>query len=262
LPELLKHVPEKIHTYVEPFVGGGALFFELARQRRFKHAILNDKNEELMNAYVEIWRSLPSLLVVLERHAKQWAARTIEGRSEYFYEVRAQDPKDLNDVHRAARFIFLNKTCFNGLYRVNLAGKFNVPMGSYKNPTICDADNLRAVSEALKAAKVEFWKCDFAACLGPGDFTYCDPPYDILGENADFTGYTAGGFTWADQERLELIARAYAFSPGTKVVLSNADTPRVRKLYAKWSIHDVKAERAINSRAERRGKITELVITP
>jgi DNA adenine methylase len=262
LPELLRFVPEKIHTYVEPFVGGGALFFELAKQRRFKHAILNDKNEELMNAYVEIWRSLPALLVVLERHAKQWAARTIEGRAEYFYEVRAQDPKELNDVHRAARFIFLNKTCFNGLYRVNQAGKFNTPVGRYANPTICDVENLRAVSEVFKAIKIEFWRSDFGACIGVGDFTYCDPPYDVLNENADFTGYTAGGFTWADQERLEMVAYASAKRPGTKVVLSNADTPRVRKLYSKWSIHDVKAERTINSKADRRGKITELVITP
>lgn len=263
LPELLKHVPEKIHTYVEPFVGGGALFFELAKQRRFKHAILNDKNEELMNVYVAIWRSLPALLVVLERHKTEWAARTIDGRAEYFYEVRSWDIAELNDVNRAARFIFLNKTCFNGLYRVNLAGKFNVPVGRYANPTICDADNLRAVSEALKAIKIEFWRVDFENTLGLGDFTYCDPPYDILGENADFTSYTAGGFTWADQERLEKAARdSLSIGKHMRIVLSNASTPRVRKLYENWSIHEVKAERAINSKADRRGKITELVITP
>ncbi len=262
LPELLKHVPAKIHTYVEPFVGGGALFFELVKQRRFKHAILNDKNEELMNAYITLWRSFPALLTVLLRYSMRFLEKSPVDRAKYYYEVRAEDPASLNDAQRAARFIFLNRTCFNGLYRVNKSGKFNTPIGRYANPTICDEKNLRAVSDALKSIEIEFWRGDFEACMGIGDFTYCDPPYDILGENADFTSYTAGGFTWGDQERLEMVAYASAKRPGSKVVLSNADTPRVRKLYAKWSIHDVKAERAINSRADRRGKITELVITP
>jgi len=261
LPELLKHVPEKIDTYVEPFVGGGALFFELANQRRFRKAIICDMNAELINAFVVVWRSFPALVIQLERHKEKHS-------EEYFYEVRALDTSALSDVARAARFIYLNKTCFNGLYRVNKAGKFNVPFGKYKNPTVCDLENLREVSKLLREVEIEFVVADYGRLLenldvfgkGGFHFVYCDPPYDTISKNADFTSYTEGGFGWKEQERLEAIARAIP-AGRTKIVLSNADTPRVRKLYEKWTLHEVRAERSINSNPDKRGKVGELVIT-
>jgi DNA adenine methylase len=262
LPELLKHVPEEIGTYVEPFVGGGALFFELARQGRFQRAAICDANEELINAYIVIWRSLPALLVQLDRHKYE---------EKHYYEVRAQDPSTLSDVARAARFIFLNKTCFNGLYRVNRAGKFNVPFGKYTNPLICDADNLREVSKLLQGFDIEY-HCGqfgnvFPSTAQPAtgdDFIYCDPPYDILSENADFTSYTPGGFGWNEQEFLAQRAgevRDAVMSWGCPIALSNADTPRIRELYKEWNLHEVKAERSINSKASKRGKVGELILT-
>jgi DNA adenine methylase len=263
LPQLLSQLPAKIETYVEPFVGGGALFFALAEQKRFKKAILNDTNAELINAYVCVWRSLPALLVQLSRHRYEEA---------YYYQVRedfntyvfskygnARSRSVNGDVAQAARFIYLNKTCFNGLWRVNSDGFFNVPFGTYKNPTICDVDNLREVSNMLKSIDVSFCNYDFVGTvaadkLGKKDVVYCDPPYDDVSmkKTKSFTKYGKHDFRWIDQEAL-------AEWPCWTMV-TNADTKRIRKLYRGHSIEVVGMRRNVNSVAANRGKVNELII--
>lgn len=255
LPELLKHVPARIGCYVEPFVGGGALFFELASRDVFKSAVLTDKNAELINFYAQVQRNPHGLIEVAGKLAKEYSEA-------HFYEVR--DLFNLRrgvstkriDIEKAAMFLYLNKTCFNGLWRVNRKGLFNVPWGKYASPTIVDADAIFQASALLK--KVVLAVSDFeGAVMGGGDFIYCDPPYDVVSETADFTGYTAGGFGWSEQERLERWARKL----DARVVMSNADTPRIRKLYDKgWKLHGVKAARAINSKGDKRGKVGELIM--
>jgi DNA adenine methylase len=184
----------------------------------------------------------------------------------YYYQVRALDPAELSDVEIAARFIYLNRTCFNGLYRVNASGKFNVPAGRYRKPAIADAANLRACEHAL--ADTDVGVGDFASINpSPKDFVYFDPPYDPMpteGQNESFTGYTSGGFDAADQARL----RDYAVEltqQGVFVILSNHDTPRVRRLYEEESdvfeVHQIMASRAINSDAAGRGKVAEVLIS-
>ena len=179
---------------------------------------------------------------------------------DYFYEVRAQTKEDLTSVQRAARFIFLNKTCFNGLYRVNSKGKFNVPFGKYKNPRICDEEGLRSASLALKKTIVD--NKDFEELLKKAnttDFVYFDPPYQPLNEISSFTSYTAKKFDETEQKRL---AKTYAIlaEKGCFVMLSNSDTPLIRELYKDFYIHEVQASRAINRNGNGRGKLTELLI--
>ena len=184
----------------------------------------------------------------------------MKNEKDYFYEVRAQIKEDLTPVQRAARFIFLNKTCFNGLYRVNSKGKFNVPFGKYKNPKICDEEGLRSASLALKETIVD--NKDFEELLKKAnttDFIYFDPPYQPLNETSSFTSYTAKKFDKAEQKRL---SKTYArlAEKGCFVMLSNSDTPLIRELYKDFYIHEVQANRAINRNGDGRGKITELLI--
>lgn len=250
LPELLPHVPEEISTYCEPFIGGGALFFSVAAGRRFQHARLSDKNLQLIDTYRAVQTAVESVISEL---------RVCEYAREFYYAMRAHKPRSLVEV--AVRTIYLNKTCFNGLYRVNKRGEFNVPFGKYDNPTICDADNLRACSQAL--VDVELVNCDFEDVLNTctlGDFAYCDPPYVPVSQTARFTHYTADGFSMSDQQRLASATLA-ARSRGVSVMLSNADVPVVRALYAAGcSVSPVLAGRNINSKGDHRGKVGELVI--
>jgi DNA adenine methylase len=254
LPHLLPHIPvgERIGVYAEPFVGGGALFFEI--WQRCKSAVLIDANEELINFY-RCLRDQPTKLI---KYAKRW-----KYDEKVFYRVRAMKPDQMTAVERAGRFLYLNKTCFNGLWRVNKAGKYNVPFGRYTNPTIVDEKGLWGVSQALQCANVVHGDFTLAARYNP-DVVYCDPPYDTLTATADFTSYTAGGFGWADQERLEAWARCEGKGmEHAQVMLSNADTKRIRKLYSRWDwdIQTIEAARAINSKASKRGKVKEVIIT-
>lgn len=250
VPDIKKYFPEKIETYWEPFVGGGAVFFAMAD--RIEHAVLSDLNEELVTTYNVIKTQVDDLIEVLRIH--ECEHKEDDG---YYLHVRACEPKNALDI--AARFIYLNKTCYNGLYRVNRSGKFNVPKGRYKNPGICNEDNLRAVSTVL--SKAEIVQGNFENIVYPesGDFIYCDPPYDDC-----FTNYQAGGFTVDDQMRLRDTINAWVDAKAN-VMLSNSNTPLIRKLYKKgwadqFTLHKVKAPRFINSRASGRGNVSELII--
>lgn len=239
--------------YFEPFVGGGAVFFDLLPEKAF----LSDLNSELIIAYNVIKNDVDDLIKSLKKHKTD---------KEYFSKIRAQNPEELSGVKVASRFIYLNRTCFNGMYRVNSKGGFNVPFGKYKNPLICDEDNLRKVSKALKG--VEIKKQDYKEVIKKskkGDFIYFDPPYYPLSKTASFTSYTKEEFF--EKEQIELRDTFLELHKrGCFVMLSNSDTPFINKIYSdiqKYGIriNKVEAGRAINSKGSRRGKITEVLIT-
>jgi DNA adenine methylase len=244
--------PRAFRAYHEPFVGGGALFFELRALGRLRGpVVLSDRNPPLMEAYGAIRDRAGAVIRHLKRHRND---------EDHFYRVRAQDPGSLSPAARAARIIYLNRTCFNGLYRENRAGRFNVPFGRYANPRICDEDNLRAVARALRG--VDLSCAPYDAVLDAAeerDFVYFDPPYQPLSRTSSFTAYHREGFGPEDQERLRDAFAALA-ARGVHVLLSNSDTPLIRKLYRGFRIDQVHAARAINSKGDRRGKVAELII--
>jgi DNA adenine methylase len=251
--------PTHFSRYVEPFVGGGAVFFHLLNHRFIINgAILNDLNQELMSCYKVIRDQVEDLIEELYRHEPH---KTEES---YFYEIREWDRKpDFNargPIEQAARTIFLNRTCYNGLYRVNSKGQFNVPFGKYKNPRVCDEENLRAVSQALQG--IELYSEDFVECVKRaerGDFVYLDPPYHPLNETSSFTSYTRDNFGDADQERLVETFRQLD-KKGCRVMLSNSYTPFIRKLYDGYRQEVVTARRAISCKGNGRGAINEIAI--
>ena len=245
IPYLSPHFQERIGHYWEPFVGGGAVFFNFAD--RIDRATLSDINEELILTYQTVKDNVDSLVEALRCHAAKHAAE-----DNYYTKVRKQSPKAAIEI--AARFIYLNKTCYNGLYRVNSAGKFNVPKGSYKKPNICDEERLRNASKVL--AKANILIGDFGEITTPsrGDFIYCDPPY-----NECFTQYQARGFDGAEQTRLKNEAGKWV-KAGAKVVLSNSDTPLIRRLYGRgFEIHEAAAPRHINRNGNGRGATAEII---
>lgn len=238
---------KQIGRYFEPFLGGGAMFFYLQHPKSF----LSDTNKELIELYEVVQNNVEELIRALKPYKNE---------HDYFYEVRAQNPAKLNPIKRAARFIYLNKTCFNGLYRENSKGEFNVPFGRYKNPTICDAEGLRAASLALQNAQITHG--DFCSILEKAkttDFIYFDPPYQPLSKTSSFTSYTASGFNEDRQKHLSEVYRELS-DQGCFVMLSNSDTPLIRELYKGFYFYEVQASRAINSNGNGRGKITELII--
>ncbi len=246
IPEIAQRLPDDFNVYWEPFLGGGAVFFAL--DSRIRSAHLSDVNQELALTYQVVRNSPHALVSKLEDHARLHS-------KDHYLRVRKMDGIP-SAIEVAARFIYLNKTCFNGLYRVNKSGQFNVPMGKYKNPTICDAENLHAASEVLHKAEVRLG--DFAK-IDPsnGDFVYADPPYD-----GTFAEYDSGGFTDADQRRLRDAAVKW-HRLGAAVMVSNADTPLIRDLYGRqpFTLHTVRAPRNINCKADGRGEVGELLIT-
>ncbi len=256
VPELLVRIEklDEFGRYHEPFVGGGALFFELARRNALgrKKAYLSDSNPNLIAAYKGVQEDVDGLVDLLETHKAKHSP-------EYYYEVRGEKPT--SNIARAARIIYMNKTCYNGLYRENSRGEFNVPVGRYKNPLICDAPALRAASTALKHAKLTVAHFDkVRENAEAGDLVYFDPPYVPVSKTASFTDYAAGGFGMDMQEHLaEVFAELDA--NGVHVLLSNSMTKIVEDLYKKFRVESVYATRAINSRADRRGKIAEALIS-
>ena len=239
------------NTYYEPFVGGGAVFFDLLPE----HAELSDLNRELVIAYNVIKNNIDELIELLRQHRYN---------KEYYLDIRAKNIDELQDIEIASRFIFLNKTGFNGLYRVNRKGQFNVPFGRYNNPVICDEENLRRVSKALQNVTIKHQ--DYSSVLKSakkGDFIYFDPPYYPLSQTSSFTAYTSEKFL--EREQIELRNAFIALHKrGCYVMLSNSDTPFINDLYANIdgvTIHKIIAGRAINSKGSRRGKITEVLVT-
>ncbi|MCC6624105.1 MAG: DNA adenine methylase [Deltaproteobacteria bacterium] len=250
LPELVSRLPSPRQwtgVYHEPFLGGGALFLHLRPAR----ANLADANPELVNLYEVIRDDVEALIADLGRHTHE---RT------YYYAVRALDAAGLGRVERASRFVFLNRTCFNGLYRVNRRGQFNVPFGRYDNPNLCPAERLRAVSRVLAGADLAHRDFeDAVAGARRGDFAYFDPPYVPLTRTASFTSYTAGDFGEDDQRRLAATVRRLA-RRGVRCMVSNSDAPLVHELYEGLRIERILAPRAISRAADSRKPVSELVI--
>ena len=239
--------------YFEPFLGGGAVFFALQP----REAVLSDSNPELINAYTRVKSNVEEVIDQLDLHAEQHSKA-------HYYAVRSNPPKD--PVARAAWFLYLNRTCYNGLWRVNSKGVFNVPMGSYKNPRIVDPERLRRASKALKNAKIVCSDFESAITrLRPrplfGDVVYFDPPYVPLSKTSQFTSYTKEDFTDSDQRRLALLVGMLS-DKGVRVIVSNSETPLIRSLFPEhaFSTEVVQMSRAISSVGSGRGKVPELLI--
>ena len=260
LSELLKYVPiKKIRKYHEPMVGGGALFFTLATQGRFKKAKISDTNEELIAAYTSIRDNPTKLVKHLNILTKEHNNAKLPNN--FYYSIRAYKLEDLSIIQKAARFIYLNKAGFNGLYRVNRAGRFNVPTGHKDTVKLYDMDNIIHISTLLK--NVEITIQDFEAAIdfdtvGKGDFVYFDPPYWPV-EKTSFVAYTAAGFDGVDHARLADTAKRLKHK-GVRVVLSNSDTPSVKWLYKDMIMERVPCPRKINSNGKGRGNVGELII--
>jgi DNA adenine methylase len=254
LGRLRELYPPGFGTYHEPFVGGGAVFFDLTATHGClgPRAVLTDVNQELMDCYRAIRVDVKAVIAALKQHRYE---------ERYYYHQREQDPVELSLAERAARMIYLNRTGFNGLYRVNSKGKFNVPFGRHKNPTICDAPNLLACAEALADVALEVEPFEAVVDRArPGDFVYCDPPYIPLSATANFTAYQKHGFGMANQDKLAEVFERLA-ARDVLVMLSNSDVPWVHERYGDHAIRVIKARRAVNSNGARRGPVGEVVVT-
>lgn len=243
-------LPQRIDTYFEPFVGGAAVFFALTKQGRYRKAVLSDSNPELINLYRVLKTDVAGVIKTL----RGWKY----DEEQYYY--RRDEYRPRTAVARAARTIYLNKTGYNGLYRVNRSGQFNVPFGRHTNPTICDEANLQNVAECLK--HVELQVSDFAAICElarPGDAVYFDPPYLPVSETAYFTSYDKQPFGIEQHARLAAVFSDLARRK-VRAVLSNSDTPETRDLFHRWKTQHIQVPRAINSRATARGPVGELLV--
>ena len=255
LPEILTRIPKsKITAYYEPFIGGGALLFHLQP----KKAVINDFNSDLINAYKIIANEVDSLIADLSKH---------QNNAEYYYKIRELDRDAekfnfLSDVEKASRLIYLNKTCYNGLFRVNSAGEFNSPFGSYKSPNIVNETTLRAINDYFNSSDIQFEIGDFEEALKgikKDSFVYFDPPYDPVSTSSNFTGYTNLGFDKEEQIRLKNACDVLN-KKGVKFLLSNSATDFIKDLYKDYIIDIIPAKRIINSNATLRGDIEEVLI--
>ena len=246
----------KCSTYYEPFIGGGAVLFSTQP----KKAVINDSNEELINVYQVIKNNPESLIEKLKEHK-------LNNCEDYFYDIRALDRdkekfERLTNVERAARIIYLNKTCYNGLFRVNSSGEFNSPWGRYKNPNITSETTINALNIYLNKANIKILCCDYTEALKgirKGAFVYFDPPYMPISSSASFTGYTAGGF--GEQEQIALKEQCDMLTKkGIKFLLSNSSCPFIEQLYQDYIIEHVSAKRAINANPDKRGGIAEVLV--
>lgn len=250
LDQMKEWFPDNYRAYIEPFLGGGAIFFYLMPKR----AVLGDLNSELINVYNVVHNDLESLTDKLDVHHPH-----VDNR-DYYELVRSEDPKDLDEVSRAARMMFLNKTCFNGLYRVNSKGEFNVPFGRYSNPQLYDRENVIACSKALNG--IQLVNSDYRETLKrarKNDFVYLDPPYHHLSNAASFTSYTSDSFLKEDQIELSHVFERLN-KKGCNIMMSNSATELIEELYKDFHIETLKARRMISSRSETRGEIDEFLI--
>lgn len=257
LPVIKEFIPRQYTQYYEPFVGAGAVLFSLQPQK----CLINDTNSELINCYRVIKEQPEELLALCQQHQDQ-------NCQEYYYQLRKQDREEnfkyLSNIERAARIIYLNKTCFNGLFRVNSSGQFNVPYGNYANPLIADRNTIKAVSIYLNQAKVQIIEGDFEQAVHKaqkGAFIYFDPPYHPLSATSSFTGYSMNGFGEEEQKRLKKVCDRLT-TQGCQILISNSAANFIRSLYddPKYEIVEVKATRAINAIGSKRGKINEFLI--
>jgi DNA adenine methylase len=264
LSKIEQFMPRSFNRYFEPFLGGGAVYFHIANKKIHSKAYLSDINEELINAFVVVKSKVKELIEVLTIYETDYKKKSAR---EFYYHLRDNDsyPDQVGDVNRAARFIALNKTCYNGLYRVNKQGKFNVPVGRYKNPRICDRDNLLNISIALQRSCAQLILGDYRRILldnaRGGDFIYLDPPYSPVSITASFTGYTNSGFTDKDQSDLANLFKKLSRRK-CLLLLSNSDTTFVKELYSDFDMHtkQVDALRSINSDGSNRMGHKELLI--
>ncbi|CYV57320.1 DNA adenine methylase [Streptococcus suis] len=256
LPVIKSLMPDNYNSYFEPFIGGGAVFFELIP----KKAIINDFNSELINCYRQIKDNPQKLIELLTKHQEN-------NSKEYYLELRAVDRDNrinkMTDVERAARIMYMLRVNFNGLYRVNSKNQFNVPYGRYKNPKIVDSDLILSISQYLNKNNIEILTGDFEKAVedvGAGDFVYFDPPYIPLSETSAFTSYTHEGFSYEEQVRLRDVFRKLD-KKGAYVMLSNSSSPLVEELYKGFNIHKVEATRTNGAKVSSRGKISEFIVT-
>ena len=258
LDRLSQLIPTKFNDYFEPFLGGGAMFFYLINQNLIqKNVYLSDINADLINVYKCLQTNPKLVLTKLLCHKENY----MKDRTTYYYTLRGTRFND--EFERAAQFVTLNKTCYNGLYRVNRTGMFNVPMGRYKKPLIFDPLNLEYVSAALNVVDVKIECTSYGNILqseSRRDFVYLDPPFSPMSRTSNFTAYTAEGFNATDQKNLAKVFKALN-NRKCKVVLSNSDTELVRELYERFEIATVPTRRSINCNSARRGGSTELIIT-
>lgn len=258
LPILSQHIPKNFNTYFEPFLGGGAVLFHLISQNSQLKCFVSDLNSTLIQSYVTIRDNVDELIMSLEKHSENY----FKNSEEYYYKVRDSNPK--NQIDQVSRLIFLNKTCFNGLYRVNSKGKFNVPMGKYVNPNIVNKENLQILSNVLQSKEISI-KCeDFTTALKKAhenDFVYLDPPYQPVSSTANFTSYTNDNFDYKDQERLFTEFKKLD-SKGCKIMLSNSKSQEVIELFSEYSdnIIEINTNRFINSNSKKRTGHTEILI--
>lgn len=246
--------PKRYTTYCEPFVGGGAVLFS----KQPRHAVVNDLNKDLITTYLVIRDDVRTLIELLKQY---------ENTADYFYKVRDLDRdkeqySQLSSVEKAARLLYLNKTCYNGLFRVNSSGEFNSPFGNYKNPNIVNEPVLLAVNKYFCNNDIAFYSEDFASTLKRikrGAFVYLDPPYDPVSDTSSFTGYNKGGFDRKEQIRLKNCCDELSAN-GIKFMLSNSSTDFIKELYNNYNITTVNANRAINSNGQKRGKVEEVII--
>lgn len=254
IDEISKYIPNRITTYYEPFLGGAAILFHLQPQK----AIVNDINSELINVYEVIKNDVEGLIKDLTKHRNE---------EDYFYEIRELDRDNvkynqLTPIERASRILYLNKTCYNGLFRVNKAGEFNAPFGNYKSPNIVNEVTLRAVSNYFNKSNITFLNVDFEEAvkgIRKGSFVYLDPPYDPVSGTANFTGYDRGGFNREEQVRLKKLCDKLN-QRGVKFLLSNSATEFIMDLYKDYYIEIIHAKRLINSKADFRGEIDEVLV--
>jgi DNA adenine methylase len=244
-------------TYFEPFLGGGAVLFHLLSKNPAVKCKVSDLNSDLVLAYVTIRDKVDELILSLENHAKNYR----KNPDSYYYDIRESEPT--GQIAKVSRLLFLNRTCFNGLYRVNSKGKFNVPLGRYSNPNIVNEENLVAVSHILQSKKIQISCRDFTAVLSDakkGDFVYFDPPYQPVSDTANFTSYTNRDFTYSDLEKLVKVSERLS-DKGCKVLHSNSNSKEVKDLFSKgWKVIEVAANRAINSDSAKRTGQKELLI--
>ena len=258
IPILNENLPDSFGTYFEPFLGGGALLFHMLTERNGQKCSISDLNSDLVLAYTTIRDRVDSLISSLKTHERNYQ----KDSKSYYYSIRENNPR--SQIEKTSRLLFMNRTCFNGLYRVNSKGKFNVPLGKYTNPNIVNEENLRSVSSILQASRVSIKCRDFGAVLRDakkGDLVYFDPPYQPVSTTANFTSYTNKSFSYDDLSRLAELCQNLD-EKGCKVLLSNSNSKEVSDMFSKkpWKISKIRANRSINSDSKKRTGHFELLI--